>query len=167
MSSLILIYGPNGVGKSSTCRLLHQRLPNSAWLEPEWCMQINPFVLTPEVQRLVECNLIHMIRGYLSCSLVKYVIFNYGLQGPRRQILDRLIAGLSDLSYTFIPIRLTCSEEENVRRTVSDIRDDERIRHALSSRELYEGLPGPCIDSTHLSIDEVVDKIISLISGAS
>jgi hypothetical protein len=136
-------------------------------LEPEWCRQINPFTLTPEIQRLVESNFLHTIRGYLSCSLVNYVIFSHGFHGPRRQILDGLMATLADADYVFIPIGLTCSEEESIRRMTCDGRDHGRIKRAISSRSLYEGLPYPCIDSSNLSIDEVVDQMMRLISVAS
>lgn len=167
MKQLIFIYGPNGVGKSSTCRLLHQKLSNSALIEPEWCRQINPFILTPEIQELVGNNLLYLMRSYFECSLVDYVIFNYGFHGPRRQIFDRLLKSLADISYRMTPIELTCSEEENIRRMISDGRENERIERAIASRHLYDALVGPTIDSTHMSVEEVVSKILHLIPTAN
>ncbi|MBX3010198.1 MAG: AAA family ATPase [Caldilineaceae bacterium] len=164
MKQFIFIYGPNGVGKSSVCRLLHQKLSNSALIEPEWCRQINPFTLTPEIQQLVENNLVYLMRSYFTCSLVNYVIFNYGFHGARRQIFDRLMKRLDDIDYTMTPIELTCSEEENIRRMVADGRENERIERAISSRHRYDALSGPTIDSTHMSVEEVVSKLLHLIA---
>lgn len=83
MKKLLFIHGPNGVGKSSACRLLHERLPNSAWLESEWCRRTNPFAYTPEIEVLAERSISFLLRNYLECSQVDCVIFSYGFHGPR------------------------------------------------------------------------------------
>lgn len=166
MKKLVFILGPNGVGKTSACRLLHQKLPNSALIEPEWCRQVNPFMLTPEIQDMVVRNLLCLMRGYFECSLVDFVIINYGLHGPRKQIFDRVIAGISDIKYLMALIKLTCSEEENARRMKCDKRDHQRIERAISSRYLYDALDCPTIDSTNMPLEEVVEEILHLIPAA-
>jgi hypothetical protein len=128
---------------------------------------INPFIFTPEIQEMVGGNLLHLIRGYFKCSLVDYVVLNYGYHGPRRQIFARLIEGLSGIDYLMMPIGLTCSEEENIRRMICDKRDQKRIERALASRYLYSALDCPTIDSTDMSVSEVVDEILDLISDAT
>lgn len=54
MKKLIFIHGPNGVGKSTLCKMLNTRLQNSAWLESEWCRMTHPFTFTPEFIVMIE-----------------------------------------------------------------------------------------------------------------
>jgi cytidylate kinase len=163
MKNLIFIHGPNGVGKSTLCKSLFSRLQNSAWLESEWCRMITPFTFNDEIIELVEKNLFFMLRSYLECSSIEYVIFSYGLHGPRKQIFDNILKKLSDIDYKLIPIIVTCSYEENRRRMIKDTRDEERINRALSARSIYEGLDSPIIDSTDLSVDETVNRVLEII----
>jgi hypothetical protein len=164
MKTFLFIHGPNGVGKSTVCRRLLQRLPHSAWLESEWCRMINPFDLTLEIESLAERHISVLLRGYLECSLVDTVIFCYGFHGPRKRIWERVLHNLQDLSFHLLPITLTCSEEENARRMIQDGRNAAGyLQHALQTRVVYEGLPYPVIDSTGLSVEGTVEKILAML----
>ena len=156
MKKLIFIHGPNGVGKSTLCKALYSIIKNSAWLESEWCRMTNSFTFDNEIIEMVERNISFMLRSYLECSSLEYVIFNYGFHGPRRQIFDKVMNNLSDIKYEFVPITITCSYKENRARMIKDGRDEERINRALSVRNLYDGLEYPAIDTTHLSVEETV-----------
>ena len=46
MKTLYLIGGTMGVGKTSACRALQQLLPNSVFLDGDWCWNIHPFQVT-------------------------------------------------------------------------------------------------------------------------
>lgn len=165
MKSLLFIHGPNGVGKTTVCARLHRRLAQSSWLDSEWCRMINPFDLTPEVEALTERHMSVLLRGYLECSLVQYVVFNYGLHGPRKRIFENVMSSLSDLRFDFVPIILTCSEAENVRRMRQDGRDEERIQRGLGIRALYEELEGRRIDTTDLTVEQTVEAILAMVWG--
>jgi len=164
MKTLLSIHGSDGVGKSTVCRRLLQRLPHSAWLESEWCRMINPFDLTPEIEALAERHISVLLRGYLECSLVEHVIFSYGLHGPRKRIWERVLHNQRDLSFHLLPITLTCSEEENTRRMIQDGRNAAGyMQHALQTRVVYEGLPYPVLDSTRVPVEDAVEKILALL----
>lgn len=165
MKKLIFIHGPNGVGKSTLCKALNKTILNSAWLESEWCRMTNPFTFTEEIISLVERNITFMLRSYLECSSLEYIIFNYGFHGPRQQIYDNVINNLRDLEYTFIPITITCSTEENIWRMIQDGRDNERINRALSSRSLYYNLNYPRIDTTNMTVEETIYQVLDIIKG--
>lgn len=167
MKKLIFIHGPNGVGKSTLCRALHSKVMNSALLESEWCRMTNPFIFNDEIIDMVERNLSFILRGYLECSSLEYVIFNYGFHGPRRQIFDKVIRNLSDIKYEFVPITITCSYEENRARMIKDGRDEERINRALSVRNIYDELGYPAIDTTYLSVEETVFMIEEILKRNS
>lgn len=162
MKKLIFIHGPNGVGKSSLCKVLNSKLVNSAWLESEWCRMTNPFIFNDEIVKLVEKNISFMLRSYLECSTLEYVIFNYGLHGPRKQIFNNIMKNLSDIDFKFVPITITCSYDENRARMIKDGRDEERINRALAVRNIYDNLDNPIIDTSNMSIDESVCKVLEL-----
>ena len=163
MKTLILINGPNGVGKSTTCACLHQYLPHSSWLDSEWCRMINPFGFTPEIELLTERHISLLLRGYLECSLVEYVIFSWGFHGPRKRIFNRVLHHLQDLTFQLLPITLVCSEEENIRRMEQDGREDERIQGGLQTRPLYESQANKTIDTTLLTVEETVKEILAIL----
>jgi cytidylate kinase len=163
MKTLIFIVGPNGVGKSTTCVHLHTRLLRSSLVESEWCRRINPFELTPEVERLAQDNMTALLRSYLRCSLVDYVIVCYGLHGPRRRIFDSVMSGLGDVELRLLPVVLTCDREESVRRMLLDGRDAARIERALQTRSSYEATGYSSIDTTCLTVEETVDRILELL----
>lgn len=163
MKSLVFIHGPNGVGKSSVCHSLNQQLHNSAWLDSDWCRMTNPFTFTDEAIQLTISNMTHMLKSYLACSFIEYVIFNYGFHGPRRKIYDEVIKNISVIDFRIIPIMITCSEEENIKRMIKDGRDSDRIKRALNARSIYDGLETPKIDTTELTVEMTVNKLIEII----
>jgi cytidylate kinase len=165
MKKLIMICGPNGVGKTTLTKTLNRRLMNSALIDPEWCRMINPFYFDDEINLLTISNMTHLLRSYLSCTSINYVIFNYGFHGPRRMIYDNVMDNLKDLDYEFIPIIVTCDEQENIDRMLADDRDEERIKRALSVRGIYDDINYPLIDSTKLTVEETVEKVIEIVSN--
>ncbi len=165
MKRLVFIHGPNGVGKSTTCSLLHEKISNSAWLESEWARRINPFMFTHEIETMTEENLTHILRSYLNLSVVETVIFNWGLHGPRKKILERVFENISDIEYQYIPVQITCSEQENINRMKKDQRSDLRIKRGIEIRSLYENPKCSEIDSTNLTPWEVAEAVLDILKS--
>lgn len=163
MKTLILIIGPNGVGKSTTCELLHRRLPRSSWLDSDWCRLVNPFEFTPEIESLIANNMSALLGNYLQCSQVDYVIFSYGFHGPRKRIFEEVLRNLSAIEFRLLTIMLFCSEEENTRRMMKDWREPERIRRGLETRLQYQNTDNPRIETTHLSVEGTVEEILGIL----
>lgn len=120
----------------------------------------HPFTWNEEMISLTTRNITHMLRSYLTCAWLDYVIFSYGFHGPGQQIWETVLSNLQDIAYRFVPITLTCGEEENNARMTRDGRDPDRIKRALAARHLYEALPYPRIDTTYLTIDETADRVM-------
>ena len=47
---LYLIGGTMGVGKTTVCQRLKMDLPNSVFLDGDWCWDANPFQVTEETK---------------------------------------------------------------------------------------------------------------------
>jgi hypothetical protein len=167
VSTLVFIHGPNGVGKSTVCEAVHRRLPHSAWLESEWCRMVHPFVWNEEIIALTTRNLTQMLTNYLTCAWIDVVIFSYGFHGPRQGIWNAVVEGLQEVPYRSVPITLTCTEEANAARMTQGGRDANRIRRALATRDFYDALPYPRIDTTHLTVEQAAERVIELIQSDS
>ena len=46
MKKLIVILGPNGVGKTTAAKAFLDKYTKCAYVDADWCRSINPFLLT-------------------------------------------------------------------------------------------------------------------------
>lgn len=81
MKKLILIIGPNGVGKTTTAKILLQKLSKCAYVDADWCRAINPFPFTDAAKYAVSQNIYSLFKNYLLCEDIEYIIFPYGFHG--------------------------------------------------------------------------------------
>ena len=90
MKKLVLIIGPNGVGKTSTAEKLLQKLSKSAYVDADWCRAINPFPFTDATKYTVIENIYSLLKNYFLCEDIETVIFPYGFHGERKQIFEQV-----------------------------------------------------------------------------
>jgi hypothetical protein len=63
--------------------------------------------------------------------------------------------------FNFVPLLLTCSEEENIKRMDMDNRSTERKQRAIEkSRKAFDDIPYPQIDIADFSVSEAAENII-------
>ena len=91
MKKLIVIVGPNAVGKSTTAMRMKEQYSKTAFVDSDWCRSINPFTLTDITKKTVIANLYCLLRNYLLCEEINTVIFTYSWHGERKEIYDNLI----------------------------------------------------------------------------
>lgn len=161
---LIIINGTMGVGKTATSRELNKKLNNSVWLDGDWCWMMNPFTVNDENKNMVIKNITYLLRNFLINSSFEYVIFNWVIH--YEDIFNLLLQPLSDLEFEIIKVTLLCSEETLKERILNDVklnlRDGEELSTSLQRLELYKNMNTVKIDTTNISINETVDKIIKI-----
>jgi broad-specificity NMP kinase len=164
---LIIINGTMGVGKTETCSLLNKCLQNSVWLDGDWGWMINPFTVNDENIKMVEDNLKHLLRNFLTNSSIDYVLFNWVLH--TEEGFDLVLSWVEDLEYDLIKITLTCSEEELKRRLVKDIEKNKReesiINKSVERLRMYDKLDTIKLDTSKLNIKDNVNEIIRIINN--
>ena len=69
MKRLYIIGGTMGVGKTTVGQQLKKDLPNSVFLDGDWCWDADPFQVTEETKTLVQDNICHMLNNFLQCSV--------------------------------------------------------------------------------------------------
>lgn len=170
MKQLIVLIGPNGVGKSTTAEALLKQKEKTAYVDSDWCRVMNPFSLTEKTKQTVINNIYCLLRNYLICNDIETVVFPYSWHGDRKEIYDTVINRLKQDKVQFeekIYI-LKCSREENERRARKDGRDEARIKRGMEMTfSFYDELKYPCIDTTEMTPEQVAAKIVREIVGFS
>ena len=160
---IIIINGSVGVGKSSTSWELAERFDRSFMLDGDFIGAVHPFkIYDQERVDYLYKTLHHLIRFHQGHGYTNFVI-NYVFEQPFQ--LTLLTDLLKPLDGNIQAFWLTCSEEvqgERVKKRKPDHEWDlkryvelNRILRASSK----EGFIGREIDTTHLTIPEVADKI--------
>ncbi len=169
MKKIILILGPNAVGKSTTSQVLLSKLQKSAYIDADCCRAINPFPLTEATKVAVINNIYCMFRNYLLCKDIEWIVFPYSLHGERSEIWEEVLRKLKEdkLGFSLYPVILKCSWNENIFRARNNHRDEARIERGMKNTfSFYDNFSYPVIDTTYLSVEEVADKIVTdMING--
>ena len=73
MKKLYLIGGPMGVGKTTVCQFMKQKLNSSVFLDGDWCWDMHPFCITEETKAMVVDNICHLLNNFFALyGLRKY-----------------------------------------------------------------------------------------------
>ena len=75
MKTLYLIGGTMGVGKTTVSKRLKEILPNSVFLDGDWCWDASPFQVTEETKDMVIDNICYLLNNFLHCSAYENIIF--------------------------------------------------------------------------------------------
>ena len=164
MKQLIIIIGPNGVGKTTSAKEILQSLPHTAYVDSDWCRMTNPFEFTKITKNTVENNIYCLLSNYLNCNDIDTVLFTYAWHGERKEIYENVMARLKEDGIKFKEsiFVLKCSKDENIKRARKDGRDEVRIDRGIKNTfDFYDGYDYPTIDTTLMTPSQVAAKIIS------
>lgn len=164
MTQLIVILGPNGVGKSTTAMKIKDQYSGSAFVDSDWCRVMNPFPLTDITTETVIKNMYCLLRNYLLCEEINTIIFTYSWHGGRKELYDKVITLLRNDGIEFKEniIILKCSEPENRKRALADNRDIERVERGMQNTfSFYDELEYPCINTTNMTVSEAAERVWS------
>jgi len=92
MKKLYLIGGTMGVGKTAVSQQLKKDLPNSVFLDGDWCWDANPFQVTEETKTMVTDNICYLLNNFLHCSAYENIIFCWVMH--EQHIIDSIIENL-------------------------------------------------------------------------
>ena len=158
---VIIINGPMGVGKTVTGKLIAGKIPGTAFIDGDWCMDIHPFAGNPETKAMAVDNILHMIANYQKCSECRMVVLAWLMDD--QWVLRSIRDGLSALQAEVKSVTLICDRETLVRRWKNDSncewRTDQWLEVSLASLPYFSSMKD-VVDTGGLSADQVADSII-------
>ena len=159
MKRLYLIGGTMGVGKTTVCQQLKSELPNSVFLDGDWCWDADPFQVTDETKNMVLDNICHLLNNFIHCSAFDNIIFGWVMH--EQSIIDIILRRLETKDCDVITISLIVNETSLKHRIMKDIcdgaRDEEVIERSIARIPLYQKLNTIKIDTN--------GKTVRMISG--
>lgn len=164
MKKLFLIGGTMGSGKSTVSQILKQELPDSVFLDGDWCWDSSPFQVTTETKEMVIKNICAVLNNFLKCSAYENVIFCWVMH--EQSILDTILSGLDTANSRVIAVSLLCSEQELTQRIQKDvtagIRTSDVIERSVQRIPLYRKLNTIKVNTSGKSAAEVAQEIAAL-----
>lgn len=160
--NLYLIGGTMGVGKTSACQALKEMLPDSVFLDGDWCWDSDPFKATDETKAMVIDNICYLLNNFLRCSAYRNIIFCWVMH--EQSIIDEIMQRLNLSDTTSVKtVSLVCSPEVLMARLKKDVdlgkREADIIDRSVSRLPLYNLLDTCKIDTSNLDIREVAERI--------
>lgn len=156
---LIFINGTMGVGKSTICKALHQKIDHSVWLDGDWCWMMHPWEFSAENKNMVIDNITHMLNNFLKNSSFKVVIFSWIMH--QEEICATILNNLHTKNYELTKITLIADEKTLSSRMQKDKRDKNTIQASISRLKLYTAMQTIKIDTSNFTVDDVVEKILT------
>jgi len=163
MKRLYLIGGTMGVGKTTTCRLLRDMLPDCVFLDGDWCWDMHPFKVTEETKAMVMDNICHLLNNFIRCSAYENIVFCWVMHA--QGIIDDIVARLEG-EFELHTVSLVCGQEQLKARLAKDvesgIRQPDVIGRSVERLPLYEALNTVKVDVSTMTPAEAVRLIAKL-----
>ncbi|QBE96772.1 hypothetical protein PMF13cell1_02319 [Blautia producta] len=164
MKKLYMIGGTMGVGKTSACQILKQKLDNSVFLDGDWCWDMHPFQVTQETKKMVLENIAFLLNNFIQCSAYENIIFCWVMH--EQDIIDDILSRLDTAGCQIRSISFVCSQEALRARLQKDvnmgIRTADVIPRSLERVSMYEKLDSVKIDISGLSPEQAAEMVIGL-----
>ena len=159
-----MVGGPMGVGKSTVCRILRDRLDSCAFLDGDWCWAMHPFRVTESTRAMVLDNICHVLGNFLVCPELQNVVFCWVLH--EQEIIDGILRRLPLEQVQVRCISLVCGEAELRSRLKKDVaagvRSADVIGRSLARLPLYAGLDTLKLDVSRLTPEEAAARILEM-----
>ena len=164
MKTLYLIGGTMGIGKTTVSQQLKQDLPNSVFLDGDWCWDASPFQVTEETKAMVTDNICYLLNSFLHCSAYENVIFCWVMH--QQSIIDSILEKLDAKNCDVKCISLITDEINLRKRLTADVENGIRaadvIDRSVARISLYQTLDTIKIDTSNKTVQMIADEIIQL-----
>lgn len=153
-----------GVGKTSTCQILKTKLPDSVFLDGDWCWDMHPFQVTLETKRVVLENITFLLNNFIHCSAYENIIFCWVMH--EQGIIDNILSWLDTANCQVYLISLVCSQGALQGRLQKDIdakiREKDVISRSLERISLYEKLETIKVNVSDISPEQAAELIAEM-----
>lgn len=113
-----------GVGKTTTCQILKNKLPNCVFLDGDWCWDMHPFQVTPETKKMVMENICFLLNQFIRCIAYENIIFCWVMH--EQAIIDEILLKLETENCLIHTISLIC-DADGLRKRLQKIVIEKRF----------------------------------------
>lgn len=163
MKKLFVLGGPMGVGKTAVSQILSQRLPQSVFLDGDWCWNCRGEV-NEETKKIVVDNIVFALNNYLQSQSYQNVVFCWVLH--LQSVLDELLSRLDLTNCRVVNVSLVCDRETLRARLQNDVdcglREPNVIERSLDRLACYENLSSQKVDTTGLTPAQVAEILLEM-----
>lgn len=153
-----------GVGKTTVCQQLKQDLPNSVFLDGDWCWDTSPFQVTDETKAMVTNNICYLLNNFLKCSLYENIIFCWVMH--EQSIINSILEKLDTQNCEVKCVSLVADKKTLCERMAMDvergIRSKDVIERSIARIPMYHALNTIKIDTNAKTVAMIVDEIKQL-----
>ena len=164
MKTLYMIGGTMGVGKTTVCQQLKQDLPNSVFLDGDWCWDASPFQVTEETKAMVTNNICYLLNNFLKCSAYENIIFCWVMH--EQSIIYSILEKLDTQNCEVKCISLVADEKTLCKRLAMDvergIRSEDVIERGIARVPMYQTLNTTKIDTNAKTVAMIANEIKQL-----
>lgn len=164
MKHVYLIGGTMGVGKTTTCQLLKEKLENSVFLDGDWCWDMHPFVVNEETRKMVMENIVFLLNQFIHCPAYQHILFGWVMH--EQSILDDITRQLDLTDCQLHAVSLVCCPEALKARLQNDIdaglRQPDVLERSIPRLPLYDRLQTVKIDVSDCSPEEAAEQLANL-----
>lgn len=150
-----------GVGKTTVSQQLKRDLPQSVFLDGDWCWDASPFQVTEETKTMVLDNICYLLNNFLHCSAYENIIFCWVMH--EQSIIDTITQNLDTKDCEVKSISLIANESELRKRLSADIERNVRtadiIDRSIARIPLYQSLNTIKINTCGKTVAEIADEI--------
>ena len=161
MKTLYMIGGTMGIGKTTVCQQLKQDLPNSVFLDGDWCWDASPFQVTDETKAMVINNICYVLNNFLKCSAYENIIFCWVMH--EQSIINSILEKLDTQNCEVKCVSLVANEKTLRERLEIDvergIRSEDIIKRSIARIPMYQALHTIKIDTNAKTIAMIANEI--------
>ena len=169
IKNLYIIGETMGVGKRAVSQQLKKDLPNSVFLDGDWCWDASPFQVNEETKAMVLDNICCILNNFLHCSVYENIIFCWVMH--EQAILDTILARLDTESCCVKCISLVADESTLRKRLTGDIdkglRSPDVIDRSIARLPMYRMLNTVRINTSGKSVQVIADEISAIENSAA
>lgn len=161
MKTLYMIGGTMGIGKTTVCQQLKQDLPNSVFLDGDWCWDASPFQVTDETKAMVTNNICYVLNNFLKCSAYENIIFCWVMH--EQSIINSILEKLDTRNCEVKCVSLVADEKTLCERLAMDvergIRSEDIIERSIARIPMYQALNTIKIDTNAKTVAMIANEI--------
>lgn len=162
MKTLYLIGGTMGVGKTSVSQCIKQKLPNTVFLDGDWCWDANPFQVTKETKEMVIDNICYLLNRFIQCSVYENIIFCWVMH--EQSIIDTILNKINTTDCIVKIVSLMANKETLAERIMRDIdsgsRDADVLKRSIARLPLYQSINSVKVETDSKTVHEIAEEII-------